>query len=156
METYGITRLGYEKLKKELARLKRVERPKILKDIERARAYGDISENAEYEAAKHSQGLLEARIRDLESKVARARIVEDDEIGTDTVLLGAVVRLKDLERGKELTYVIVSDAEADFKSGRISVSSPVGKGLLGARVGHTVEIDVPAGKLKYQVLDISR
>jgi len=156
MERYGITRSGYEKLKKDLAHLKKVERPKILKERERARAFGDISENAEYEAAKHSQGLLEARIRDLESKIVRGRIVEDHEIGTDAVLLGAVVRLKDLKRGKELTYTIVSDAEADFKSGRISVASPVGKGLLGARVGHTVEIDVPAGKLRYEVLDISR
>ena len=156
MKTYGITRSGYEKLKKDLAHLKKVERPKIVKEIERARAFGDISENAEYEAAKHSQGLLEARIRDLESKLARARVVEDDEMGTDAVLLGAVVRLKDLKRGKELTYTIVSDAEADFKSGKISVSSPVGKGLLGARVGQTVQIDVPAGKLEYEVLDISR
>jgi transcription elongation factor GreA len=156
MQRYGITRSGYEKLKKDLAHLKKVERPKIIKEIERARAFGDISENAEYEAAKHSQGLLEARIKDLESKVAHARVIEDHEIGTDTVLLGAVVRLKDLKRGRELTYTIVSDAEADFKSGKISVASPVGKGLLGARVGHTVEIDVPAGKLKYEVLDISR
>ena len=156
MKTYGITRPGYEKLKKDLAQLKRVERPKIIKEIERARAFGDISENAEYEAAKHSQGLLEARINDLESKIARARVLEDHEIGTDAVLLGAVVRLKDLKRDKELTYTIVSDAEADFKSGRISVASPVGKGLLGARVGHKVEIDVPAGKLEYEVLDISR
>ena len=156
MERYGITRSGYEKLKKDLAHLKGVERPKIIKEIERARAFGDISENAEYESAKHSQGLLEARIRDLESKISRGRIVEDDEIGTDAVLLGAVVRLKDLKRDKELTYTIVSDPEADFKSGKISVASPVGKGLLGARVGHKVEIDVPAGKLKYEVLDISR
>jgi transcription elongation factor GreA len=156
MKTYGITRSGYEKLKEDLAHLKRVERPKIVKEIEKARSFGDISENAEYEAAKHSQGLLEARIRDLESKVARARVLEDDEIGTDTVLLGAVVRLKDLKRGKELTYTIVSDAEADFKSSKISVSSPVGKGLLGARVGQTVDINVPAGKLEYEVLDISR
>jgi len=156
MQRYGITRSGYEKLKKDLAHLKKVERPKIIKEIERARAFGDISENAEYEAAKHSQGLLEARINDLQSKVARARVIEDHEIGTDAVLLGAVVRLKDLKRDKELTYTIVSDAEADFKKGKISVASPVGKGLLGARVGHTVEIDVPAGKLKYEVLDISR
>ena len=156
MQRYGITRSGYEKLKEDLAHLKKVERPKIIKEIERARAFGDISENAEYEAAKHSQGLLEARIKDLESKVAHARVIEDDEIGTDAVLLGAVVRLKDLRRDKELTYTIVSDAEADFKKGKISVASPVGKGLLGARVGHTIEIDVPAGKLKYEVLDISR
>jgi len=156
MKTYGITRSGYEKLKKDLAHLKKVERPKIIKEIEKARSFGDISENAEYEAAKHSQGLLEARIRDLESKIACGRIVEDDEIGTDAVLLGAVVRLKDLKRGKELTYTIVSDPEADFKSGKISVASPVGKGLLGARVGQTIEIDVPAGKLEYEVLNISR
>ena len=156
MQRYGITRSGYEKLKKDLAHLKKVERPKIIKEIERARGFGDISENAEYEAAKHSQGLLEARINDLESKVAHARVIEDHEIGTEAVLLGVVVRLKDLKRGRELTYTIVSDAEADFKKGKISVASPVGKGLLGARVGHTIEIDVPAGKLKYEVLDISR
>lgn len=156
MKTYGITREGHKKLKKDLQRLKGVERPKILKEIERARAYGDISENAEYEAAKHAQGLLEARISDLESKFARSRIVDEEEMDADTVLLGAVVRLKDLNRNKELRYTIVSDVEADFKSGKISNSSPVGRGLLGAKVGQTVEIDVPAGKLKYEVLDISR
>jgi len=156
MKTYGITREGHKKLKKDLERLKRVERPKILKEIERARAHGDISENAEYEAAKHAQGLLEARISDLESKFARSRIVDEDEMDADTVLLGAVVRLKDINRNKELRYTIVSDVEADFKSGKISNSSPVGRGLLGAKVGQTVEIDVPAGKLKYEVLEISR
>jgi transcription elongation factor GreA len=156
MKTYGITREGHKKLKKDLERLKRVDRPKILKEIERARAHGDISENAEYEAAKHAQGLLEARISDLESKFARSRIVDEDEMDADTVLLGAVVRLKDINRNKELRYTIVSDVEADFKSGKISNSSPVGRGLLGAKVGQTVEIDVPAGKLKYEVLEISR
>jgi transcription elongation factor GreA len=156
MKTYGITREGYEKLKKDLQRLKGVERAKILKEIERARAHGDISENAEYEAAKHAQGLLEARISDLESKFARSRVVDEDEMDADTVLLGAVVRVKDLNRNKKLRYTIVSDVEADFKSGKISNSSPVGRGLLGAKVGHTVEIDVPAGKLRYEVLEISR
>ena len=156
MKAYGITREGHKKLKKDLERLKRVERPKILKEIERARAHGDISENAEYESAKHAQGLLEARINDLESKFARSRIVDEDEMDADTVLLGAVVRLKDINRNKELRYTIVSDVEADFKSGKISNSSPVGRGLLGAKVGQTVEIDVPAGKLKYEVLEISR
>jgi transcription elongation factor GreA len=156
MKTYGITREGHKKLKKDLKRLKGVERPKILKEIERALAYGDISENAEYEAAKHAQGILEARISDLESKLARSRVVEEEKMNADTVLLGAVVRLKDLNRNKELRYTIVSDVEADFKSGKISNSSPVGKGLLGAKVGQTVEIEVPAGKLKYEVLEISR
>ena len=156
MKTYAVTPGDYEKLKEELRHLKAVERPKIVKEIERARAHGDISENAEYEAAKHAQGLLEARIRDTESKIARARVVEHDEMGTDTVLLGARVRLKDLNRNKELTYTIVSDVATDLKSRKISVSSPVGKGLLGATVGQTVEIDVPAGKLRYQVLEISR
>jgi len=156
METYGITRAGYQKLKKEIERLRRVERPKILKEIERARALGDIMENAEYDAAKHAQGLLEARIKGLESKLARARIVEHEQMGTETVLLGAVVRLKDVNRNKELRYTLVSDVEADIKEGRISVSSPVGKGLLGTKVGQTVEIEVPAGKLRYQVLEISR
>ena len=156
MKTYAVTPGDYEKLKKDLRHLKAVERPNIVKEIERARAHGDISDNAEYEAAKHAQGLLEARIRDMESKIARARVVEHEEMGTDTVLLGARVRLKDLNRDKELTYTIVSDVAADLKSRKISVSSPVGKGLLGATVGQTVEIDVPAGKLKYQVLEITR
>jgi transcription elongation factor GreA len=104
MKTYGITREGHKKLKKDLQRLKGVERPKILKEIERALAHGDISENAEYEAAKHAQGLLEARISDLESKFARSRIVDEEEMDADTVLLGAVVRLKDLNKNKELRY----------------------------------------------------
>ncbi len=156
IETYGILREGYEKLKRDLKHLKRVERPKVLKEIERARAHGDISDNAEYEAAKHAQGLLQARIADFESKLARSRIVEEQKMDANTVLLGAVVRVKDLNRKKVLCYTIVSDVASDFKSGKISVSSPVGKGLLGAKVGQTVEIEAPAGKLKYQVLEISR
>ncbi len=156
MDTYAVTAADYEKLKNELQHLKTVERPKLLKEIERARAHGDISENAEYEAAKHAQGLLEARIRDMESKLARARVVDDDQMGTDTVLLGARVRLKDLNRNKEVTYTLASEGATDLKTGKISVSSPVGRGLLGAAVGQTVEIEVPAGKLRYQVLEISR
>jgi transcription elongation factor GreA len=156
MKTYAVTAADYEQLKHDLHHLKTVERPKLLKEIERARAHGDISENAEYEAAKHAQGLLEARIRDMESKFARARVVDDGAMGTDTVLLGARVRVKDLNRNKELMYTLVSEGATDLKSGKISVSSPVGKGLLGAAVGQTVEIDVPAGKLSYQVLEISR
>jgi len=156
MSTYAVTAADYEKLKNELQYLKTVERPKILKEIERARAHGDISENAEYEAAKHAQGLLEARIRDMESKLARARVVDEEAMGTDTVLLGARVRLRNLDKNKEVTYTLVSEGATDLKTGRISVSSPVGKALLGAAVGQTVEINVPAGKLRYQVLEISR
>jgi transcription elongation factor GreA len=100
--------------------------------------------------------LLEARIRNLETKLARSRIVETHEMDADTVLLGAIVRLKDLNRNKEFTYTIVSDAETDLKRGSVSASSPVGKGLLGAKVGQTREIDVPAGKLRYEILEISR
>jgi len=154
-KTY-ITREGYEKLRKELERLKKVKRRELSKEIGKARAHGDISENAEYDAAKEAQGLNEKRIAELEEKLANARILDDEKIPKDEALLGATVKIKDVSSSEEMEYTLVSEMEADFASGKISVTSPVGKGLLGYKKGETVEITVPAGTLKYKILSISR
>jgi len=151
-----LTPEGYEKLRQELKELKGKKRRKISKDIANARAHGDISENAEYDAAKEAQALNEKRIRDLESKLAQAEMIDDDRIPKDEALIGATVKLKDLDSGEEMEYVLVSELEANYAEGKISVTSPVGKGLLGHKKGQTVEINVPAGVLKYKILKVSR
>jgi transcription elongation factor GreA len=151
-----LTRQGYEKLQEELEYLRTVRRRQISKDIEKARAYGDISENAEYDAAKEAQALNEKRIMELEEKLSRAQILDDENIPKDEALIGATVRLKDLNSGKEFQYTLVSELEADFSQGKISITSPVGKGLLGHKENETVEIEVPAGILRYKILKISR
>ena len=156
MKRFSITQEGFERLKDDLRNLKEVERPKIVKELDFARGLGDLSENAEYHAAKDALAILTARINELEHKVSTARIVEEHQIDGETALLGAKVRLRDLNRDREVSYTLVSDVASDFKHRRISVTSPVGKGLLGAKVGQVVEIDVPAGTLKYEVIEISR
>jgi transcription elongation factor GreA len=154
-ETY-LTREGYEKLRKELNHLKGVRRREISQQIAEARAHGDISENAEYEAAKEAQALLERRIHQLESKLGRVRIIEEEQIPNDRVYIGAVVELRDLNRGRELRYTLVAEEEADYSQGKISTTAPVGRGLLGRREGEIVTIKVPSGDLRYQILKISR
>jgi transcription elongation factor GreA len=151
-----LTRDGYEKLRKELERLKKVKRKDLARAVGEARSHGDISENAEYDAAKEAQGLNEKKIKELEAKLARARILDDEEIARDVVLIGATVRLKDLGSGKEYEYTLVAEEEADYSQNRIAVSSPVGTGLVNHREGETVEIKVPAGVLKYKILKIIR
>ncbi len=151
-----LTRQGYEKLREELESLKTVRRRELSKEIEKARAHGDLSENAEYDAAKEAQALNEKRIAELEDKLARARILDDEDIPQDEVLIGATVRLKDLDSKDVLEYTLVSEVEADFSQGKISVTSPVGKGLLGHKENETVEIKIPAGILRYKILKISR
>ncbi len=156
MSNIYLTSEGYEKLRKELEFLKTLRRRELSKEIEKARAHGDISENAEYTAAKETQGLNEKKIAELEEKLSNAQILDDTNMPKDEALIGAVVKLKDLDSKEELQYMLVSELEADFSQGKISVTSPIGEGLLGHKVNETVEIKVPAGILKYKILKISR
>ncbi len=147
---------GHEKLLKELEFLKTVRRRNLSREIGIARSHGDISENAEYDAAKEAQGFNEKKIAELEEKLSRAQILDDRKIAKDEALLGATVKLKDLDSGEEIQYTLLSELEADFAQGKISVTSPVGKALLGHKKNEIVEIKVPAGILKYKILKISR
>ena len=151
-----VTRDGYEKLCDELKYLKSVKRKGISKAIGEAREQGDLSENAEYDAAKEAQAMNEKRIAELGEKLSNARILEDAQIASDEVRIGAKVKLKDLDEGDEIDYMLLSELEADFSKGIISINSPVAKGLLGHKKGDTVEIQVPAGTLRYKILQISR
>ena len=154
-KTY-LTREGYEKLRQELENLKTVKRRQLSKAIGEARAHGDISENAEYDAAKEAQGLNEKKISELETKLSGAQILDDENISKDEILIGATVKLKDINSGEELEYMLVAEEEADYSQNKISVTSPVGSGLVNHKKGETVEIKVPAGTLKYKVLNITR
>jgi len=151
-----LTPEGYEKIRKELERLKGPKRRELSKAIGKARDYGDISENAEYDAAKDAQGHNEARIAKLEEKLARGQIIDASRIAKDEALIGATVKLKDMATKEEVVYTLVSELEADIMEGKISVTSPIGQGLLGHKKNETVEINVPAGKIKYKILKISR
>jgi len=151
-----LTRSGYEKLSQELEILKTVRRRELSKAIGEARAHGDISENAEYDAAKDAQGMNEKRISELESKLSRARILENENMSADEVLIGATVKLKDMDTSEELEYMLVSQEESDYTQNKISIASPVGKALLGHKTGEVLEIKIPAGILKYKILNISR
>ena len=150
-----LTRKGYDKLREELEYLKTVKRREISEALKKAREFGDLSENAEYEAAKEAHALNETKIAELEDKLSRSRIIEDENISYDEVRIGAKVILKDLDSGEELEYTIVSEEEADYEQGKISLGSPVGRGLMGHKEGETAEIDIPAGTLKYKILKIS-
>jgi len=154
-KTY-LTLEGREKLMKELERLKTGKRRELSKAIGKAREMGDISENAEYDAAKEAQGMNEKRIAELEEKLANAQVLDDSKMSKDEVLIGATVKLKDMDEGEELEYTLVSEIESDFSEGKISVTSPIGAGLLGHKVGQVAKIQVPAGTLKYKILSISR
>jgi transcription elongation factor GreA len=156
MERIYLTQAGYDKLKKELEYLKTTKRRELAKEIGEARALGDISENAEYDAAKDAQGFNEKRISELEERLALAQIIDESQMQSDEVLIGATVEVEDIVTKEKDVYTIVSEAEADFSQGRISVTSPVGESLLGHKRGDIVEIDVPAGALKYKILSISR
>lgn len=151
-----ISREGYKKLIKGLEYLKTVERKELSKAVGEAREKGDLKENAEYDAAKDAQALNEKRIADLEAKLSRAQIIDDRNIANDKVLIGATVKLKDIDSGDEVEYTLVSELEADYSQGKISIKSPVAKNLLGHKENETVEIKVPAGTLKYKILKISR
>ncbi|MBX3101747.1 MAG: transcription elongation factor GreA [Bacteroidetes bacterium] len=150
------TQEGYDNLKRELHRLKTEERTKIANQIAEAREKGDLSENAEYDAAKDAQGLLELRISQMEAMLANARILDDSNMDTSKALILSKVRLKNLANNQMVTYQLVAANEANLKEGRISVDSPIGKGLLGKSVGEKAEITVPAGTLSFEIVEITR
>jgi transcription elongation factor GreA len=150
-----ITRHGYEQLREELARLKKTERPQVIQAIAEARSHGDLSENAEYHAAKEQQSFIEGRIQELAHKLATSEIIETNEMTQDKVVFGTTVSLKDLSSGETKKYTLVGQDESDLKNGKISVTSPVGKGLIGHKVGDEVVITTPAKKLNYKILNIS-
>ena len=147
---------GLKKLKDELNHLRDVERPKASQDIAEARDKGDLSENAEYDAAKEAQGLLEMRISKMEETLSNARLIDESQLDTSKVLVLSTVKLKNQNNGMEMKYTLVAESEADLKSGKISVNSPIGHGLLGKEVGDTAEITVPSGTLKFEILEITR
>ncbi|MAW96791.1 MULTISPECIES: transcription elongation factor GreA [unclassified Leeuwenhoekiella] len=147
---------GLKKLKDELNQLKDVERPKASQAIADARDKGDLSENAEYDAAKEAQGMLEMRISKMEEIVANARIIDESQLDTSKVLVHSTVKIKNQTNGAVMTYKLVAQSEADLKSGKISVDSPIGKGLLGKREGEVAEVSVPNGTMKFDILEISR
>ncbi|WP_026914668.1 transcription elongation factor GreA [Christiangramia portivictoriae] len=147
---------GLKKLRDELNHLKDVERPKASNAIAEARDKGDLSENAEYDAAKEAQGLLELKISKLEEVVANARVIDESQLDTSKVLVHSHVKIKNQTNGAEMTYKLVAQSEADLKSGKISVDSPIGKGLLGKKVGDTAEIQVPNGTVTFDVIEIWR
>ena len=147
---------GLKKLKAELNQLKDVERPKSSQAIAEARDKGDLSENAEYDAAKEAQGLLELKISKLEEIVSNARLIDESQLDTSKVLVLSTVKLKNKGNGMEMKYTLVAESEADLKSGKISVSSPIGKGLLGKKVGDVAEITIPNGTIKFEIMEITR
>lgn len=147
---------GLKKLKEELDHLKSIERPKASEAIAEARDKGDLSENAEYDAAKEAQGLLEMKIAKMEELYANARLIDESQLDLSKVLVLSNVKIKNQVNGMELTYQLVAESEADLKKNKISVTSPIGKGLLGKSVGEIAEIQVPNGILKFEVLEITR
>ncbi|MBG38320.1 MAG: transcription elongation factor GreA [Cryomorphaceae bacterium] len=147
---------GFQKLKEELEELKSIQRPKISQQIADARDKGDLSENAEYDAAKEAQGLLELKISKLEDIMANARIVDESQFDNSKILILSRVRLRNIANSMEFLYTLVAEAEADLPSGKISVNSPIGKGLLGKKQGDIAEINVPNGIMKLEILEISR
>lgn len=149
-----LTRESFEALQEELKRLIRVERPKVILDIAEARAHGDLSENAEYDAAKNRQGFIEGRIQDLNGKLARAYVVDLSNMKPDKVVFGSTVTLYDTASEEEITYKIVGEEEADIKLGKISCTSPVGKALIGHKLDDSVKVSVPAGTKEYEIIDI--
>lgn len=154
MKTVPITPEGYEYLKSELSRMIKIERPANVKAIEEARAHGDLSENAEFDAAKNAQGLLEARMTDIEDRLARAQVIDPGLLSGDRVVFGATVELMDLTRDQRLTYQLVGEDEADLSKGRISVLAPLGRALIGKSKGDFFVFKSPAGEREFEVEDI--
>ena len=150
------TEEGLKRLKDKLYQFKTIERPKISQQIAEARDKGDLSENAEYDAAKEAQGLLEMEISKLEDLVANARIVDESQIDTSKVSILCKVQMKNVANGMKLTYTIVAENEANLKEFKISIDSPIGKGLIGKKVGDIAEITVPSGTMKFEIIEIGR
>ncbi len=155
-DTKYFTKEGLQKLKLELEELTTRERPKISQMIAEARDKGDLSENAEYDAAKDAQGMLELKISHLQELLVNARVIDESKMDLTKVLLLSKVKIKNVNNGASLTYTLVPEKEADFKSGKISVNSPIAKGLLGKSVGDQTTITVPAGNLTFEIIEISR
>ncbi len=153
-DSLPITAEGYSRLQEELKTLVRVERPKVVQDIAEARSHGDLSENAEYDAAKDRQGFIEGRIKELNDKIARAQVINPAEIDSDKIVFGARVTLFDIDTEVEVTYQIVGEDEADIKQGKISITSPVGRALIGHEVDDEVRIKVPSGVRVYEITNI--
>ena len=149
-----MTRAGYDKLKAEIDQLNSVEMPKLAQRVAAARSEGDLSENAEYHGARESQGMMQAKIKLLADKLARAVIVERPKEATDEVVFGATIVVKDLKFGDEEVFVLVGAGEEDYDAGKINVASPLAQGLLGRKVGEKVSIDVPAGTMKFEILEV--
>lgn len=147
---------GFQKLKEELEYLENVERPRVSQEIADARDKGDLSENAEYHAAKEEQSLLELKIAKLKNVFSKARIIDESQLDTSKVLVLSKVKIKNITNNMEFRYTLVADSESDLKHGKISVNSPIGKGLLGKSVGEIAEITVPNGIMKFEILEISR
>ena len=156
MSTIYLSQQGYDNLKAELNTLKSVDRPRIINQIAEARDKGDLSENAEYDAAKEAQGLLESRIAKLENDVANSRVLDKSETDTSSVHLLTKVTIKNMENGMEMTYAIVSETEADLAAKKISATSPIGKGLLGKSIGEIADIDVPNGIMHFEIIKIEK
>ena len=154
MSTIYLSQEGYDNLKEELDTLKSVDRPRVINQIAEARDKGDLSENAEYDAAKEAQGLLEARIAKLENDVANSRVLDQSEMDTSTVHLLTKATIKNMANGMEMTYAIVSESEADLAAKKISATSPIGKGLLGKAIGDIADIEVPNGIMHFEIIDI--
>ena len=150
------TEEGLKKLKEDLEQLEHVERPRITNAIAEARDKGDLSENAEYHAAKEEQSLLEFKIAKLKNVVASARVIDESQLDVSKVLALSIVKIKNIANKMEFNYTLVADSESDFKTGKISVNSPIGKGLLGKSVGDIAEIQAPNGIMKFEILEISR
>lgn len=155
-DTVYMTEEGLEELKEELHRLRTEERSRIADEIAEARAKGDLSENAEYDAVKEEQGKLEARIAEIEDTIARARVVDESTVDDSKAYILSSVTVENLDSGAEQTYTLVSEQEADVSEGKISVDSPIGEGLLGQEEDDEIEIDVPAGTVHLKIIDISR
>ena len=155
MATTYMTANGLQKLKEELHHLESIERPRVIAAIAEAREKGDLSENAEYDAAKEEQGVLESRIASLKAKIMDARIIDESSVSTDEVQILTKVRVQNLKTGQEKIYQLVTEVEANILEGKISTTTPIAKGLMGKKVGDTAEVVVPAGKLSFKILEIS-
>ncbi len=154
MDKVPITRPGFEKLKKDLDHIKRVDVPENIRDIEEARAHGDISENAEYEAAKDRQAFLQAKIQEIENKLATSMIIDPNDLTDERVVFGATVTMEDMIKEETVEYLLVGPFESDIERNRISVTSPIGKALIGKEVGEEVSVKTPGGLRRFEIVDI--
>lgn len=154
MQRVPMTKEGYRKLKEELDRFLKVERPRNVKAIQEARAHGDLSENAEYHAAKERQSFIGGKIQELQDKIAKAQVIDPSSINQSKIAFGATVKLYDLDTDEEKVYILVGPDEADVKNGRISITSPVGKALIGKEVGDSATVKAPARTMEYEILEI--